>query len=569
MSPVEDITEVVPLGGELAQPGAAELSSATHVMLAMVKTAKGLRIYLPNNPVLIKFAEELNGKLAAHMARYGDFKLDIETFAMWYKGTVVYQNQDPKESMAFRMHADGIRALIFGQELAEPELSAFLEIIVSERPNHNDDDLVTQLWEMNLPHIEYLLEDDFIDVNSLEDDGSLRASQQGALSEIFRVLAASPLPAPRMVPKHLLMLTGEEATWLGKAKQADARINPLDEVINILSAILAGVKDPDLFKDFNEIVANLAVNMFLAGEIGHALRLVRFLNQLITLGSIPPEHRQLIASSLTGILTERTLQVLRETIDGGETVSHEELKELLLIFGLPSLRAICELLGRVEKLKMRKVIVDVMIGLGRDNPEVFAPYLSDPRWYLVRNVVLVLSLLGTPVALRMIVGVISHKEARIRKEVLSFLERSPDPKAKTYLLKFLKDESRSLRVKALQILARERLTFALKPILALSAADDFKSKDLAEKKAVYEALGELGSEQMIPLFRDVLLKRHWFKRTIQKDSVVCAVAGLLKVRTAAALAVLEEARNLGNVEIQEMVTQAIEAMAAGAGNGPA
>jgi len=216
-------------------------------------------------------------------------------------------------------------------------------------------------------------------------------------------------------------------------------------------------------------------------------------------------------------------------------------------------------------LKTRKVVIEVLIELGKDNPEVFAPFLSDPRWFLVRNVVMVLSLLGTPVALRMIVGLISHKEPRIRKEVLGFLERSADPKARAYIVKFLRDDSSALRIRALQILARERLPFALKPILALTTADDFKTREIAERKAVYEALGELGSEQMIPLFREMLLKKSWFKRANQKDSAICAVAGLLKVRSPAALELLEEARNHGNVEIRGIVAQAIEAVAAGTG----
>ncbi|HEY5512805.1 MAG TPA: HEAT repeat domain-containing protein [Geomonas sp.] len=562
------MSEQVRKSGESPPPGhpsSEEISSATDVMSAMVRTAKGLRIYLPNNPVLIRFAEELNGKITAHMARYGDFKLDVETFALWYKGTEVYQNQDTKESIAFRMHSDGIRVLMFSQGLADRELTVFLEIVGFERPSQRDDDIVTRLWERSLPHITCLLEDDFVEINSLEEDDSARASQQGALSEILGVLASSSLPAPRMVPTHLLMLTGEEANWLRKAKQADAQRSPLDDVINILSAILAGVKDPETFRDFADITVNLTVNMFLAGEIGHVLRLVRFMAQLLTLGSIQPDQREQIAGSLAGILSEKTLQVLQEAIDGGETVSHEELKELLQIFGLPSLAAICELLGRVEKLKTRKVVIEVLIELGKDNPEVFAPFLSDPRWFLVRNVVMVLSLLGTPVALRMIVGLISHKEPRIRKEVLGFLERSADPKARAYIVKFLRDDSSALRIRALQILARERLPFALKPILALTTADDFKTREIAERKAVYEALGELGSEQMIPLFREMLLKKSWFKRANQKDSAICAVAGLLKVRSPAALELLEEARNHGNVEIRGIVAQAIEAVAAGTG----
>ena len=549
------------------QPGAAskkELASATQVMAAMTKTSKALRIYLPNNPVLIGFVEELDAKMTAHLARYGGFTLEVEPFALRYKGNGVYENLDAKESMASRVYADGIRTLFFEAGVDARELMAFLGIVGFERPT-SDDDIVTQLWERDLPHIRYLLEEDFIEAH-LEEDLSVPGSQQEAISRIYRALAEALPPQPRMIPKHLLMLTGEEEKWLQKAGLVEARRNALDDVINILSAILAGVKDPAIFRDFVGIMGNLTANMFLAGEVGHALRLIRFMDQLRNLSSAPPGKRKLLADAISGVLSESTIQVLLETLDGSETVSHEELKELLHIFGLPCLGAICELLGRVEKLKMRKAIIEVLVDLGRDNPTVFAPFLSDPRWYLVRNVVLVLSLIGSPAALELIVRLISHKEARIRREVLGFLERSGDIKAKSYIVKYLRDESGTLRIKALQVLTREKLTFALKPILALTTAEEFASKDFAEKKAVYEALGELGSTEMLPLFREMLLKKYWFQKSAEKEAATLAVAGLAKVQGKAALELLEEACiQKRSAEVRVLLEQAISAMTAATG----
>ena len=549
------------------QPGAVskeELASANQVMVAMTKTSKALRIYLPNNPVLIGFVGELTAKMTAHLARYGEFDLEVEPFALRYNGCDIYENLDAKESMASRVYADGIRTLIFEPGVDARELIAFLGIVGSERPT-SDDDIVTQLWERDLPHVRYLMEEDFIEAH-IEVDLSVPGSQQEAISRIYQALSEQIPPQSRMIPKHLLMLTGEEETWLYKARQVEARRNALDDVINILSATLAGVKDPEIFRDFAGIMGNLTTNMFLAGEIGHALRLIRFMDELRKLSSTPPGRRKLLTDAIAGVLSESTIQVMQETLDGGETVSHEELKELLLVFGLPCLGGICELLGRVEKLKMRKAIIEVLVDLGRDNPTVFGPFLSDPRWYLVRNVVLVLSLIGSPAALELIVRLISHKEARIRREVLGFLERSGDIKAKSYIVKYLRDDSGTLRIKALQVLAREKLAFALKPILALTTSEEFANKDLAEKKAVYEALGELGSAEMLPMFREMLLKKYWFQKGAEKEAATLAVAGLAKVQGKGALEILEEAcSQKRSVEVKVVLEQAISAMTAAKG----
>ncbi|WP_236014866.1 HEAT repeat domain-containing protein [Geomonas anaerohicana] len=547
---------------EQQEVGKEELASVTQIVLGMIKTSKGLRIYLPNNPVLIGFISDLGTRMTVHLARYGELTLDVEQFALRYQGAVVYENKDPKESMASRLHADGIRTVFFDQGVEPAEIVAFLGVVGFERPS-SDDDVVTQLWERNLQHIGYLTEDDFTDPYLLRDAENAD-QQRDALERIRQELVQQPPPPPRMIPKHLLMLSAEEEAWLRKAVDFEGRCNGLDDVIGILAAILGEIQEPELFADFTAILGNLTVNLVVAGDIAHALKLAQFLDRLQKLPTTAPEQRQQLAAALAAILSDSTVQVLKVALDSSEaSIDYVQLKELLLILGIPSLGAICELLGRVEKLKVRKLIVEVLVELGQDNPAVFEPFLSDPRWYLVRNVVLILSLIGTPAALKMILGLISHREPRIRREVLGFLERTSDAKAKTYVLKYLRDESSALRIKALQVLTRERLPFALKPVVALVGADDFQERPLEEKKEIFLALGELGQESVLPMLREQLLKRYWFQKGNEKESVQLALLGLGRIRSKAALELLEEARGQKKGgEIRSMLDQAIASHAA-------
>ena len=52
---------------EPAGPGREELTCAAEAVLSLVKVAKALRIYLPNNPMLIKFVGEAMGKMTAQI----------------------------------------------------------------------------------------------------------------------------------------------------------------------------------------------------------------------------------------------------------------------------------------------------------------------------------------------------------------------------------------------------------------------------------------------------------------------------------------------------------------------
>jgi HEAT repeat protein len=549
---------------EVQEMSKEELALATDVMLAIVKTSKGFRMYLPNNPLLVRFVEDFKCKIEKYLSIYGDFRLEIDQFELKCRGKTVYENHEPKESMAFKMHSDGIRYLIFSEGVEEHELCEILEIIGKDRPNDVDDDIVTLLWEKNLPHLTYILTEDFLELDSALDGPRTPQSQQEKIRGIYKSISSPTVPpvTPLLVPRDIMTLTENETEFLRKTRAAEEVRKPLDEVVQILTSILAGEKDSESFSDFLGITAKLTDDLANGGEIIYALGLVRFLGNLAKNDTIQLSNRAMIETALVGILSERTMQVLVRTIDDTDRITPEELLELLQLFGRPSLARICGMLTLVDKMKMRKVIIQVLIDIGRDAPEVFYPYLADQRWFVVRNMLFILTKIGNPAALDHVVQLISHKEPAVRREVFSFLEKFPDGKAKNYLLKFLRDESSAIRIRALQVLANTRNSIALKPIIAIAASEQFVEKELAEKKTVYEAIGALGSDQMLPLFREMLMKKYWFNKAKEKELVICAVSGLIKVRSAAAVKLLEEAHAVKGDEIRGIISEALEAISA-------
>src|SRR4051812_12741096 len=54
-----------------------ELKSAKDVVQLLTKTAKTLKIYLPNNPIHQKFLQDLTDHFAGHLHEYGAFRLRI------------------------------------------------------------------------------------------------------------------------------------------------------------------------------------------------------------------------------------------------------------------------------------------------------------------------------------------------------------------------------------------------------------------------------------------------------------------------------------------------------------
>lgn len=548
---------------EQQEVGKEEISSATEVMQSMVKTSKAFKMYLSNNPLLQRFLEELKAKFKGHLERYNEIKFDIDQFELRYKGKTVYESRDPKDSLAFRMYSDGIRSLIFSEGLEESEISDFLEVVGKERTSDVDDDMVTLLWMKDLPHVTYILAEDYLEFDSAGAGPVNPVSQQENIKGLYKTIPSlDTMPSPMIIPQNILSLKEEEMEWLKKARDIDEKRNPLDEVVQILFSILSVEKDFTVFSEFVDITVNLIVNLIHSGDINYALALIKFLSELLKNGNLSPAQQDRLSRAMEGTVSAEIIKDLEGIIDTAEKITPESLRELLLFFGKGAIKPICELLGIVQKMEMRKVILDVLIELGKGTPEAFLPFLTDKRWYLVRNALVILRRVGSPDSLEPVSRLIAHKEARIRKEVLLNLDAVSDPKAKTYILKFLQDEVSALRIHALKILAASKFQGALKPILEITASKEFEGKDIAEKKAVFEALGELGSDEVVPMFKEMLLKRYWFNKAKEKESVILAVAGLRKAKTDAAIKALEEGSAVKKNEIRAFINQAIRSISA-------
>src|SRR3982751_3732749 len=126
-----------------------EIASVKRVLKLLDKTAKSNRTYGANNPVALKFSQQLFAELSTHLSTYSKLTLLVHRSYLICKEQIVYQpeNETGSESIAFKLYADGIRELVLLQGLTEEDLNFFLQSLWgSLDPDHDDDDIVTRLW---------------------------------------------------------------------------------------------------------------------------------------------------------------------------------------------------------------------------------------------------------------------------------------------------------------------------------------------------------------------------------------------------------------------------------------
>jgi len=253
----------------------------------------------------------------------------------------------------------------------------------------------------------------------------------------------------------------------------------------------------------------------------------------------------------------------RERLESRRKLERETLRALVAGLGRSGIEPFCRILGDVPGKETRKVLIEALVAVGRGSPELFLPFLVDPRWYLVRNAIYILRRIAGPESEQAAVRCAGHKDPRVRKEVILYFDETGDPAGESVLLGFLGDDVQSLRMAAARNLARRGSKAAAERLLALTAAPGFAGRERLERESVWEALGALVPEQVFPTLKELLLKRRWFGQAQELDDTACACAGLKRIGTPAAIAVLQQAAARKRGEPRELVEKVLRSLARG------
>lgn len=536
-----------------------ELLLAREAVQTLVKASKAFRIYLPNNPIHQQFFNKFKECINSFVNEYGTMRIDVSQFGFIYSEKSVYENKDPKDSLPFKLFSDGIVSIIFNAGIEDVEIKDFIDILGSDLSDNVDEDLVTRLWVRSFSNIHYALSEENIETDSegiVAEALSISEKETEGLRHLHSNLPDGADFSGITFPGDFLSLSDEDKKCLQRGKELEKSKNHIVEVINILSAILTSEKDPVIFGEFVQIVANLAQSVLHSGEIKTSIWLINFLRKLPEKRTLSPEQSDALTTGISGILDDEFAEQLANTVNEGK-LKPEEFKGLIVFLGNDAVPAICQILALVEKKGFRKIIIDTLVEVGRGNVEAFLPCLKDKRWYLLRNIIHIIRRIGKPPYLGPIVRLASHPDTRVRKELANYLNEIPGGRGQKDLLKFLDDSNRNNRIHALRLIASSRHKDTLKLLLESIKKATFEEKDISEKVAFYEAIGSLGSQDVVPMLKDMLLKKHWFGKGKEREYALCSVAGLKKIRSAEAMTILYDAYSAKSGEVRDIISAAV------------
>jgi hypothetical protein len=510
-----------------------------------LQTVKAYRLYESNHPILSKFLDRLRKDFDDYFHELDSFSLQIAEHRLYYRGKVVYESQDVKESLAFLFFKDGIRELRFFKGLEFKEIVDFLNIVrKADLVNRLEDDLVTLLWERDFSHVAFTTVDEFLEGRSIlvparEEDLKSGLEYKGSWEEEFHeradeggtegshMLAVEDLkhainPSPGQSLVQACQLNLDEMEAINQEARQEQESDYIYLLINNLIEILLHLgEDADAYENMISYFDRIIDSLLEQKKVRMAAAILKNLND--TMESMVLKDKQIFAIRriLENLSRSHSIELLGRAMKGNGEVESDSIHQCLQFLTRQAIDPLCQLLGDLESGKWRKAVCDHLAELSQTDIQPLSKFLSDQNSFLVCQILYILGKIGHPSTLKYLGNLVVHEDPKVREKTLQVINKFGE-KGGDLIQRFLKDPVPDIRGKASLILAKIAKGEAVKPLTEIILSEDFYKRDYQEKASFFRALGETGSIEVIPILKKIAKKRRWFKKAKWDEMRLCA-----------------------------------------------
>jgi HEAT repeat protein len=357
-------------------------------------------------------------------------------------------------------------------------------------------------------------------------------------------------------------MTEPEITNLEALVSSSRKISPDEEFLNLISEILYLEKELGNFSSTLDILLQYHYEKILEGHFGFSILLIHKLWELkasIVSGSVEKGGR--IETFIKKIGSGKTLEIIKELLDKGQSVDWDGLVEFLKLLGPTALPLAADIFESVPDPESQKKVLEFMKGVAFQDPGALASLAADERPLLSKAIIGFLSKDAGKKGLPHFAVFLGFKSKDIKLEAIRTLGEIRDEMSNKILLGFLNDADEDLRIQAAMRLNPLEERSRIQHILAEAGSRAFREKSLKEQQAILTFLGRTRTEEALEFLRRVLLKRSFWLSAKTKEMKLAAVSGLENNGSEEAARILEEAAGSRHRDIREACSHALARLA--------
>jgi hypothetical protein len=309
-------------------------------------------------------------------------------------------------------------------------------------------------------------------------------------------------------------LTGERLAEL----REEARLGITDgEVFGTLVSLAVGERRP---VEFDGTVALLQDGIAILVQGHHfeaASESADQIEQAADDETRPPEQRERLNALLGAMMSRESIGSVAAAMRlyPPESAEHEACRRLLDRFAGRAIDQMLDALAEEQDMVARKALVDALAESASEYVDALTRRVSDPRWYVVRNIVTVLGAAHDARTLPAMARAVRYPDPRVRREAIRALGKTPGEGASQLLIGALSDGDAANVQLAIRSLISRQYVPGLPALQAVALGEGTGNREVGPRAEAIEALGELGSPQSLPVLES--LRRFRGLRALRRN----------------------------------------------------
>lgn len=273
-----------------------------------------------------------------------------------------------------------------------------------------------------------------------------------------------------------------------------------NHISDIILSMIVLDDDPD---QVGILVSNLSEMYFYLLQTGDYDQLIRLIEQCDA-----QEVPAAVRDSLRRNYTSR--ECLEEMLVGLTTwgkAKFDDITSLIRIIGEPFIEVLLDRLAEEESISLRRFLTDRVQEFGPLAKDAIIARLADKRWFVLRNLVIMLRMLDDITVLEHIRPLLHNSNHRVRQETLRTFLHYHDPAAERQVLYDMDSPDRETQLSAIYLAEKSRSNDVFKKLLAIVAKPGFSSIECELKSAAVHTLAEIGRADALPELAKVLASK--------------------------------------------------------------
>ncbi len=517
---------------------------ALETLLAeLVKSMRSSFMYPAGHPSLKKSYENTYRFFQDFLHSTGEFSITSGKEGIDFEEAPLTRENEALRKLSQDLNLKNIFRLTFKNSMTGQEFSAFVSLISMDSKKFRDLGGVSSLF----PRYEIRN----IAAKEMEYDNLLKDGQAPERVEPEKEGSVEGQTGSHEVVTKLAQAPAE------KIEEEDELEKEIEQYLSLLKSEV----DPERFKKVLLSLIRLSENLSKEGKTEYVVKIVVGLTkESMSAARRPEAFSKMCIAAVRKCPIDTIIPQALDGFSSKDEKNRELYRRLIRIIGDRAVEpALIRLIESNDSMERRNLI-NLLIGFGEAVRPKLEIYLFDERWYVVRNMAVILGEIKSEKSLNPLSRAVMHKDSRVKREVIKALTRIGGKKVSAFLLQLLPAAPEQFALMIINSLGVLGDSSATDPLIAIVRKRDPLHRNYELRKESIAALAKLKNPDAIEALGRILLKKEFFGGMRYEDLRISSARALGRIGGQRSIELLTNGSKLRNRNIKRAAAAALLAL---------